>query len=987
MNRNTFSCVGILIGIFHTALLFSGNLFFNPGVEMGISGYVLHRFLDPKTNPGMMFPPLTADPEHPFQGKYSLRIENPFGEFFSLHTKRILLPANTKVSIGCAMRGTKGVKKVLLRAISINEDGQWSMHSKVFPVTPEWKRYGFDFDTRKTSGEWQIQICQAAPGTTTGTLWIDNILFEKKGDISSVPPISIAVLPEKNVLILSPGEKKDLSAVVYLSNDSGKHLSGTILLDMTDEHTGKILQTRSLSYDLPPEGVLKTNLKFDFSRYGAFRLAPRINGSPISHLDGFVCSAGKNEHGEIDPWQDFCMAVVNAQDMSIYNGVPCRVGIGDVPEKKYDLLEQMGCRLIRNLVYPVTDWRILEPQEGKFNFTELDYAIDTAAKHHITLMPCFGNLLQHTGREDTRPYPPWLAEKTTLIKGTIPRYTVRIPPEDLFERYVRAFVKHAGKRIRLYECMNEPNLYLSPELYSRYLAIAYRGMKAENPDAMMIGICVTGDMGGMVEGYLKGCVKAGALENLDAVSFHPYNARTLSSVTPADAQISEIRKIIKGKPLFNSELFYLYDRDDQKRSLAAQSNASPANLAQRTLTDLGEGVRQSMNIYENQLWTQRLSTMYNPTWIDEQIPNSLFVTLNALFRHFESAKTLKKYKNSNGLMIYLFERKGKPLAALWQYRPTGKMKIDLTGMKLYDVFGNPISDGCVPITADPIYCYPGSLTEKAFREKLANPKINFEQPAFSPVARKIGNQLFFRIGNLSNSKEKIMVGLTGGRFRAQKASGFMLDPREYRNESITLLPGSPEKPLFYFFKFGERIGQTPCNAVDTAILKNREWVTKTSENKAFSAKGRVTLANGNVICEFQVKDLTPDGANAGRQTWQCDGIELFFDRAPEQIQLPHPEVYTQEVFRMFINPYDKKKLTLEHCKGIGLTEKDCSLKVNIENDGYRIRLEFPLKYGKWLGFTWKANNAGKKMQTLAWGTPGRDDFFKNRLAFGCVSSD
>jgi hypothetical protein len=162
---------------------------------------------------------------------------------------------------------------------------------------------------------------------------------------------------------------------------------------------------------------------------------------------------------------------------------------------------------------------------------------------------------------------------------------------------------------------------------------------------------------------------------------------------------------------------------------------------------------------------------------------------------------------------------------------------------------------------------------------------------------------------------------------------------------------------------------------------------ETSENKAFSAKGRVTLANGNVICEFQVKDLTPDGANAGRQTWQCDGIELFFDRAPEQIQLPHPEVYTQEVFRMFINPYDKKKLTLEHCKGIGLTEKDCSLKVNIENDGYRIRLEFPLKYGKWLGFTWKANNAGKKMQTLAWGTPGRDDFFKNRLAFGCVSSD
>lgn len=78
----------------------------------------------------------------------------------------------------------------------------------------------------------------------------------------------------------------------------------------------------------------------------------------------------------------------------------------------------------------------------------------------------------------------------------------------------------------------------------------------------MLGICVTGDMGGIVQGYLRGCVKAGALDNLDAVSFHPYNARTLSSVTPADEQIAEIREIVKGKPLFNTELFFLYDRMD-----------------------------------------------------------------------------------------------------------------------------------------------------------------------------------------------------------------------------------------------------------------------------------------------------------------------------------------------------------------------------------------------------------------------------------------
>lgn len=997
LNQNLFSgrkilCgAGITAGLFQTLLVSAGNLFFNPGAEMGTAGFSLWRLMNPKTNPEMRFAQPAADPEKPFRGKYSLRIDNPFGEFFQLRTKRIMLPAHAKVSIGCAVRGTAGVKKIILRAVNINADGQWSMHSKVFPVTEEWQTVHFEFDTQKAAGEWQLQICQGAPGATTGSLWIDDIKVEKHKDSAEPSALSIAVIPAEKVVILQPGEKKTVPVTVYICNNSGKRLSGSAVFDMTGERTGKREQSRTLTYDLAPEEVLKTVLEFPLSRYGAYFIAPRKDRIAADHLDALICAVGKYLPREnFDPMYDFCTAVVNAGENSFYNGAVCRLGVGDAPAEKYRLLGLMGCRLVRTMTYPVTDWRLVEPQEGKFDFTELDYWTAVAAKHHVSQMPCFGQMMEIKGRNNC-PYPLWLKEKTTRIEknpaGTHPKFTVRIPPEELWVRYVRAVVKHAGKRIRLYEFMNEPNLFMSPELYSRYLALAYRAMKAENPDAMMIGICVTGDMGGIVQGYLKGCVNAGALENLDAVSFHPYNARTLSSVTPADEQIAEIRGIVKGKPLFNTELFFLYDRDDQERSFSAQSNAQPHHLARRMLTDLGEGVRQSMDLYENQLWTQLLSSNHNPHGIDAWTPNSIFVALNALARHFEGAKPVRKYKLSNGLVIYLFEREGKPLAAMWQYRPTGKMQLDLSGMELYDVLGNPIDAGYVPVTESPVYCLPGSLSAETFRKQLKNPKIRFEQPVFSPAARKIGNHLFFRIGNVSQSKENILAGLNGGRLIAKKPLRLELAPQEYRNVSLLTSPGAPEKPLFYFFKFGDRIGKSPCRFIETATAGSGEKMILASPDNAFSAAGRVTLADGKVICEFQVKDSVPSGPNAGREPWQCDGLELFFDRAPEQMPLPHAEVYTPEVFRFFINPYDTKKLTLLNCEGIGLTESECKLQVETEDSGYRIRLEFPLKYGKRLGFAWKANNAAhgkQKMQSLEWGTPGRNDFFQNRLAFGCI---
>lgn len=102
------SCSGkrflCLAGLLQASLLSAGNLFFNSDAEMGTAGFALWRLMNPKANPEMRFAQPAADPENPFQGKYSLRIDNPFGEFSSCGQKEYIFPPMPKLQsvVPCA---------------------------------------------------------------------------------------------------------------------------------------------------------------------------------------------------------------------------------------------------------------------------------------------------------------------------------------------------------------------------------------------------------------------------------------------------------------------------------------------------------------------------------------------------------------------------------------------------------------------------------------------------------------------------------------------------------------------------------------------------------------------------------------------------------------------------------------------------------------------------------------------------------------------
>ena len=80
-------------------------------------------------------------------------------------------------------------------------------------------------------------------------------------------------------------------------------------------------------------------------------------------------------------------------------------------------------------------------------------------------------------------YPPgWATDPEMKAKG-IGGY----PRLDEYEKFCERYVREKKGKVRLFECINEPNLKKgwTAELYGTYEAAAYRGLKKGNPDALL----------------------------------------------------------------------------------------------------------------------------------------------------------------------------------------------------------------------------------------------------------------------------------------------------------------------------------------------------------------------------------------------------------------------------------------------------------------------------------------------------------------------
>lgn len=168
-------------------------------------------------------------------------------------------------------------------------------------------------------------------------------------------------------------------------------------------------------------------------------------------------------------------------------------------KEEYLLLDELGVKWILNTFY----WGSIEREKDNFDFSHYDKFVDTARQEGKKIIAVLGYETS------------WL-----FPEGRQKRY---ISPENmpLFLRFAEETVKHFKGRIDAWQIWNEPNFIFwkgSAKEFYVFTSQTAKKIRETNPDAYILGgaFCRVPAM------FIKNMYKAGAMDNLDGISFHPY---------------------------------------------------------------------------------------------------------------------------------------------------------------------------------------------------------------------------------------------------------------------------------------------------------------------------------------------------------------------------------------------------------------------------------------------------------------------------------
>ena len=180
--------------------------------------------------------------------------------------------------------------------------------------------------------------------------------------------------------------------------------------------------------------------------------------------------------------------------------------------EEYRLIDDMGVRWTRGS----RDWSRIEKEKGNFDFSGYESQIDSACKAGLKIVV-------------TLAYSnPWL-----YPEGKSKRY---ISPENIphFLNYVEEMVNHFRGRVDVWNVWNEPNLkkfWNGPNKdYYELSRQTVQKIRELDPDAYILG----GSFLRVPRRFIKKMYRAGGMENLDGLSFHPYALNPAGSMRLTD---------------------------------------------------------------------------------------------------------------------------------------------------------------------------------------------------------------------------------------------------------------------------------------------------------------------------------------------------------------------------------------------------------------------------------------------------------------------
>ncbi len=934
----------LLLFFFTLAAFFAaagdGNHIFNGEFKLGNAGFELTRYLNPAANRELKFLPAAAGPE-------GLTIRNPYLDNWEFLGQDFTLEPETEYELSLRVKGARsgGKLRVSLRNLS-PADHSYSSISFDFTPEEEFKVHRLTFKTGKDRLTRHLLFRSMTPATPFGDLSFSWIRLAKTGDAKPTP-LEAAIMAPETLL-----ERGDSPAPAELRLAAHAPSTGKLRLRFRDDYTGKLLMEREYSIHLAPGEVAALPLELPRSRYGRFQAELQTADFPLAAAEFGYSVIGRYTARPLDFGRDFCVSVNGGSDLYDYplvkwsekvRGYRCTEG---GPEDFLKLLARIGIRMLRDhdAGYEAFNWGYLEPEPGKFDFRHLDQLLARYERHHIQLLPVLGR--SHFAPRPWQSWPEWLPPlcRVQPAPGHHVKYNdqqMTLPPYDRWHDFIHAAALHAKGRIPYYEIINEPQLYMSAADYSGYLKSASEAIRKADPAAKVIGLCLTSDFGGNMDQFCRESMALGSGKWLDAIGFHPYGPRTLTSKRPADLYIRSLRQAVPDFPLWNTELYYLADPPPDEKLNAPgrgmQGFRPPHYAAWRFLLDLGEGCTQSSAVH--------VSALFAPFWPlaggshrrNVRLAGNVCVAYNALARIFEGARPAGSFKRANGVVCYRYEKDGRPLAAIWNYLDNKEIAADFSNLEVLDLYGNPVPAAERAVRPAPAYLLPGKLSNAEFdaaMKKLESAWLDpVELPAFARVLRN-RKRLLFHLANNRNESIKLDVNLRGESKTVplrpkQRGTVETTSFREYiwgnRAEVVFTFDGRTEKKTLALYSTWWRTGGESYSAQ--------------RKDDDLKIDYRVSRRGDQLEIDVRVNDATDSGAKNGRDFWEQDCVELFFDTRPRELET---EFYTRNVMRLFILPRWKEGQLQTWNLLPGLKRGDIDCRVENNPGGYRVTLHLPL---------------------------------------------
>jgi len=770
----------------------TNNFVFNGTFDLGTSGYEMKKYLRPADNPGGLFDPLGVDDADPSPGgAHALTFTNKYSDAVQILSRSFPLTQGSLYDLSFYMKGSAATPlSVSVGIISADWDVAGGVDAE---VTTSWQRFHGTFAASAysaTTKTYTVSVRSNMDGPTKlvpYSLWIDQLKVTP-GDIDSpsyAPQAEVEIAVRANAPVLT--DAAALTLTVTAANHSAMEVHGSIALVATeDDSTAAPITLDAWPVVLAAGQTLTIAKTESVARYASYTVTPVARFDATSSvLPAWFANVGPYTSSATPIAIDhrFVVGVNEALDPSDGPTGTIAMSNGSVVDYMSEL-QLMGTRIVRLWDPDPLSWTAVEPNapnlssSDNFDFGYGDFIVNNLIDAGIQplavlvggpgLEPYANPAPTETSPSDpncqagamSSDFPTWLTRESAPSPNTSQYYLDSclqefLPPNskptDAFPYFVSNVVAHFKGRVAYWEINNEANLFSPLGDYVPYLESASTVIHASDPAAKVVGYCF--NMGPNTPSAMQGYFGAASTSSSspgyqgfaasDVMSIHPYSASDLgesdangSGSIAADVAIANMKQVMDGfgaaaMPLWVTEDYYLSDPNGASTTAAGTLSAVHArHVAQRFLTDLGEGVAQSMPIHSGTLlWKQTLNPEFNRFFTSSWTPSSIFVAYNALARLFEGATPVSKKVWNGSDVCYVVSAPSGPLGACWVYAggaSSGSLTLSVD-VDVLDVYGNMTAAGVrtVSLTQTPVYLRssgPANIAE--FEASIAAGAVN-----------------------------------------------------------------------------------------------------------------------------------------------------------------------------------------------------------------------------------------------------------------------